>query len=272
MLSRLASLIDRRVVVALLLLLLLCSGLVLWGHVRPNSAHKTQDKILLMSSIPLQWGDVGIGEIAKGDVQPDALFVALSKNNAVTIIDDFQKLGGSPKAVLLLVQPRALAPVEFVQLDSWIRNGGSALIFADPAMDWPSALPLGDPRRLLFTSLLTPMFRHWGLELALPVSDVAGGTAVSIGEFPVMPKSSGIWLRARTKPSASCAIRDDQLAAFCKVGRGRALLIADADLLHEDAWTDTILSAGTMAWLQAMIDALRKRTAFPSALWEGAKK
>jgi hypothetical protein len=272
MLSRLASLIDRRVAVALLLLLLLCGGLIAWGQVRPETSQKTSGKILLMSSIPLQWGEVGVSDIAKGDVQPDALFVALSKNNAVTMIDDFQKLSGSSQAVLLLVQPRALAPVEFVQLDRWIRGGGSALIFADPAMDWPSALPLGDPRRPLFTSLLTPMFRHWGLELALPLSDVARGTAVNIGEFPVMPKSSGIWLRSRTKPSANCAIRDDQLAAFCKVGRGRALLIADADLLHEDAWTDTVLSRGTMAWLQTMIDALRKRAAFPFALWEGAKK
>jgi hypothetical protein len=265
MLSRLKG---RRLLVAAILLVALLLGLFLWGQAKPAEQPKTDNRIMLMSSIPMQWGEVGIGEIAKGESEPAALFVKLSESNTVTVIDDFQKLGGPQSAVLLLVQPRALAPRELVELDSWIRAGGSALIFADPALDWPSDLPLGDPRRPLFTSLLTPMFGHWGLELALPVSEETEDQATSFGQYPVTPRSAGIWSAAGKEPSAQCRIREDQLVAFCAVGKGRALLIADADMLLEDNWTDSVMTEGTMAWLQAAISAMREQVRFPTRLWE----
>jgi hypothetical protein len=264
----LSRLLDRRILVSASLLLVLLLGLLLWGKAKPAETLEAENRVLLMSTIPLQWGEAGVGEIAKGESRPDALFARLSENNLVTVIDDFQKLGGPQSAVLLLVQPRALAPRELVELDAWIRAGGSALIFADPALDWPSELPLGDPRRPLFTSLLTPMFRHWGVELALPVSEEVEDRDTSFGEYPVAPRSAGVWSLAGDKPSAECKIREDQLVAFCKVGKGRALLVADVDMLHEDSWTDSVMTEGTMAWLQASIGALDDQVPFPTRLWE----
>jgi hypothetical protein len=259
---------DRRLLVAATLLVALLLGLVLWGQAKPAENPKAENPIMLMSSIPMQWGEVGIGEIAKGEAEPAALFVGLSEKNGVTVIDDFQKLGGPQSAVLLLVQPRALAPRELVELDTWFRAGGSALIFADPALDWPSDLPLGDPRRPLFTSLLTPMFQHWGLELALPVLEDAKDESTNFGQYPVAPKSAGIWSATGKKPSAQCKIREDQLVAFCAVGKGRALLVADADMLQEDNWTDNVMTEGTMAWLEAAIGGMRVQLRFPTRLWE----
>jgi hypothetical protein len=260
--------IDRRILVGLGVLALLLGALLFFGGagVRPKAADKP--RLILMSSISLQWGEAGIGDIAKGEAKASPLFAHLSQANRTVLIDDFQQLGQPGSAPLLLVQPRALAPRELVELDSWIRRGGSAVIFADPALDWPSTLPLGDPRRPLFTSLLTPMFKHWGLELALPVSEEAVMEEVIVGEYRLAPKSAGIWLRAKGNAAAVCAISGDELMAYCKVGKGRALLVTDADLLHEERWTDSVMTSGTTAWLDAVIKASGKNESLPATLWE----
>jgi hypothetical protein len=36
--------------------------------------------------------------------------------------------------------------------------------------------------------------------------------------------------------AASCRLELDGLLAFCRIGRGAALLVADADLLHDGTW------------------------------------
>lgn len=260
--------IDRRIWVGACALAMLFAGLLLFGAMRDGRNDTPKPQLLLMSSISLQWGEASIGDIAKGEAKASPLFGHLAKANKLLPIDDFQRLGKPGSSPMLLIQPRALAPRELVELDAWVRGGGSAIIFADPALDWPSDLPLGDQRRPLFTSLLTPMFKHWGLELALPVSESAGEAAVKVGAYPLHLKSPGIWLPSEGDRAASCSIRQDQLLAFCKVGKGRALLIADADLLHPDRWTDNIIASGTTAWLDEIITAMRNTESFPSALWE----
>jgi hypothetical protein len=265
----LSGFFERRVVVALALLAAMLLGLFLFSRFGGASEQEAKPDLLLMSSIPLQWGDADMADIASGQAQPSPLYQKLGELNKIVLLDDFQTLGSPGRAPLLLVQPRALAPRELVQLDNWVREGGSAIIFADPALDWPSDLPLGDQRRPLFTSLLTPMFRHWGLELALPVSDISDDPEAIIGEYRVAPKSAGIWLTAKNdKASAKCVVRTDQVIALCTVGKGRALLVADADLLHEELWTDGIMAQGTMAWLGALIQAMQSRDSLPAGLWE----
>jgi hypothetical protein len=248
---------NRRIAVALLMLAAIAAMVLIFGRSRADQASDNRPQLLLMSSIPLQWGEVGISDIAKGNAEPSPLFDHLSEQNRVVVIDDFQKLGEPGSIPLLLIQPRALAPRELVELDGWIRKGGKVIIFADPALDWPSDLPLGDQRRPLFTSLLTPMFRHWGLELALPVGEDNGDADVMAGEYRLSPKSAGIWLKADGKPSARCEVSDDQFLATCNVGKGIAVLIADADLLHEDRWTSGLVQPGTTDWLDTKIATLR---------------
>lgn len=258
--------IDRRLAFGLAGLAILIAGLLFFGAVGRSDAAKP--RLMLMSSIPLQWGDANFGDVARGEARPSSLFARLSANNEISMIDDFQQLGKPGAVPLLLVQPRALAPRELVELDGWIRKGGTAIIFADPALDWPSDLPLGDQRRPLFTSLLTPMFRHWGLELALPVSAKAAPDEVAVGNYRVSPESAGIWMVSRGKPAAQCRISADQFVALCKVGGGRALLVADADLLYDDRWTGSVMASGTADWLDALIVASRQAESLPESLWQ----
>jgi hypothetical protein len=267
--NMLSGRLKPRLVVGTLLLFLLIAGLLLAGTLTHDDKGEVKPKLLVMSSIPLRWGDANMADIASGVAQPSPLFLELSEENQPVMIDDFQALGGASSVPLLLVQPRALAPRELVQLDGWIRRGGKAIIFSDPALDWPSELPLGDQRRPLFTSLLTPMFRHWGLELALPVSDNMDKPDTHIGPYRIAPQSAGIWLRDNDKAAAAnCAIRKDALIALCNVGTGQALLVADADLLQRPRWTDGLLNEGTMGWLGAVIATFRRKESLSGNLWE----
>jgi hypothetical protein len=271
MLNRLSGRIDRRLAIGLAGVALLLGTLLFLSRFG-DGAVAEKPSLTVMSSIPLQWGEANMTDIANGKAQPSPLFAHLSKRNRVMLVDDFQKLGAPGAAPLLLIQPRALAPRELVELDAWIRKGGSAIIFADPALDWPSDLPLGDQRRPLFTSLLTPMFRHWGLELALPVSEEPQADEVIVGEYRLSPNSAGIWMASKGKPSARCTISADEMIANCQVGKGRALLVADADLLYYARWTDGIMTPGTVGWLDAVLVATRRAESLPDSLWAAKGK
>ena len=131
-------------------------------------------KIALLSSIPLQWGEGDLKSVVEGDGKPDPLFERLSEMRDVVAVDNFEQVQASGTKVALLIQPKAFSPEELVRLDSWVRAGGRLVFFADPALDWPTSLPLGDAQRPLFTSLHSPLFAHWGLELVLPVDEVPG--------------------------------------------------------------------------------------------------
>jgi hypothetical protein len=240
---------QRRMVAGGAILLLILGALFLWGRNTPAE----KPVLMLMSSIALQWGDAGVADIAKGEAAPSALFEHLTETRKVELLDDFQKLGKPGVTPLLLIQPRAFAPRELVELDSWIREGGRAIIFADPALDWPSELPLGDRRRPLFTSLLTPLFRHWGLELALPVGESGRNSEILVDGYRIAPKSAGIWQAVKGPKAADCTIEADELIARCVIGKGRAVLIADADLLEKSDWAGGLMDDGAFAWLDHLI-------------------
>lgn len=131
---------------------------------------------------------------------------------------------------LVMAQPRPLAPQENVALDDWVRKGGYLLLFADPLLSEDSAFPLGDPRRPQGTVLLSPILRHWGLELRFDdIRETPGeqqrevlGNLVPVnlaGHFAVLP-------------GASCSLSGGGLAAVCRVGKGRVLAFADAAVLE----------------------------------------
>jgi hypothetical protein len=261
---------DRRVLAGVAVLAAIFGSLLYSGMTKDADDESRRPALMVMSSIPLQWGEATMAQVAKGEAQPSPLFEALAVNNRPILIDDFQKLGSPGSTPLLMIQPRALAPRELVQLDDWVRGGGTAIIFADPALDWPSDYPLGDQRRPLFTSLLNPLFRHWGFELALPVADDDNvDAATTAGKYALSSKSPGILVAAKNlKVAARCSIRGDEFIANCTVGKGRALIIADVDMLHEAQWSGGVLRSDTVYWLQSMITASRKKTPFPENLWE----
>jgi len=185
---------------------------------------------MLMTALPLIWGEGGAFDPAS---RPQQSYKKLQKEFRVRPLDVLDEAGLASGRLLLLAQPRALAPAELVALDEWVRGGGRALILTDPVLVWPSALPIGDVRRPPPIGLLGPLLAHWGLALDPPAE--AGPEPALIetanGRRRIVMGAPG---RLR-KQSGACRIARLYLAS-CAIGRGRAILLADADLLHDETW------------------------------------
>src|SRR5438045_1348626 len=100
--------------------------------------------------------------------------------------------------------------------------GGRVLLLADPMLEWPSKLPLGDPLRPAPMFADTGLLAHWGLRLDAP--EARGLKAESLGGFTVMTASPGALF-------GGCRISASRLVAHCRIGKGEATIVADADLL-----------------------------------------
>jgi|GEM_PF-224933 len=190
----------------------------------PPSADKPE--LVLMTSLPIIWGENG----AFGpDSRPSITYQLLADHFAIRPIDAAtpQTLGRS--RLMLLAQPRALAPEELVAIDAWVRGGGKALILTDPQLVWPSRLPLGDPRRPPPVGLLAPLLNHWGIGMERQPSRHEGPLDAP-GRLALLHPGK----LTRTPPS--CTQRGWFLAR-CPIGAGEVIVIPDADLLHDSTWT-----------------------------------
>lgn len=212
--------------------------LLLPGSLRPyESLLMAQDarppdparpELMLMTALPIIWGEGGAFDPASRPALAYRMLDEEFRIRPLDILDD-KELGG--RRLLLLAQPRLLAPQELVALDDWIRGGGRALILADPTLFWPSELPLGDSRRPPPTSWLGPLLGHWGLRLDAPtapelvVRDLPDGRRLALA-------APGSFVRER----GECVIAPDRLIARCALGRGTAFVVADADLLRDAVW------------------------------------
>ena len=203
-------------------------------HFEPaNEPGSGPDQTGLVSALPLFWAE---------GVAPGNAMTGGGESGRATLVD---QLGLrpidhiEPKSLrgldaLVLAQPRLLQPAELVALDGWVRQGGRAVIFADPLLVWPSELPLGDPRRAPLTSLLDPLLSHWGLILA-PAAQGATGVdrrMLSTGHMLMMAGASRFLPRGKT----TCALEENGLMALCRIGKGQVRLVADADLLDDRLW------------------------------------
>jgi len=128
--------------------------------------------------------------------------------------------------ILLMAHPLAQPAEDLVALDQWVRGGGRVLVLADPRLEWPSSRPIGDPLRPPPMFMDTGLLAHWGLRLDAP--DQPGPKTLQLGGYDVGTASPG-------ELSGNCPISKDRLVAHCRIGRGRATIIADADLLNADA-------------------------------------
>lgn len=218
---------------ALLAGLLLPARLWLWP-LDAQAAVEPRPRLAVMTSLPL--GTLrgrDIPEVLSGQSGPDPVAAGLSRHFRLEFIDFLSApplIAGEGR--LLLAHPRALQPAELVVLDHWVREGGKALILADPALAWHSSLPLGDPRRPPVTSLLDPLLTHWGLTLE-PAEDSRTiiRRRISEGRLLATVGESRFGLLTR-----DCVLEAGALLARCHVGRGEALLVADADLLNPALW------------------------------------
>lgn len=181
--------------------------------------------LLLMTSLPIVWGEGGAFDPASS---PAAAYRLLEREFDVRPIDAIEPDTLRGRRLMLLAQPRLLAPEELATLDAWVRGGGRILILADERLAWPSDLPPGDARRPPAASLLHPLFGHWGLTLHPGTAGVrterAGPRRLRL-DGPGQFASSG----------AGCRVAVSWFAR-CRIGAGEAIVIADADFLHDRLW------------------------------------
>jgi len=184
---------------------------------RPPAERPT---LLLLTSLPLVFGEnfsVDGGSRVMSALETRYRVVPIS------VTDDADLAKGR---LLLMAHPLAQPAEDLVALDAWVRRGGRVLLLADPALDWPSQRPLGDPLRPppMFTD--TGLLGHWGLRLHLP--DARGPQQRQLGGQRILTVSPG-------HLEGKCAISADELVAACRVGQGHVSIIADADFLNVEA-------------------------------------
>jgi ABC-type uncharacterized transport system len=218
----------------------------------------------LMTTLPLQWSEGGIEADLAKDAKAHPAYARLQQQYDVRPIDNFDTLDKDRVDVLVLAQPRALSPAELVKLDGWVRAGGRLVVFADPALQWGSLYPLGDKRRPLFTTMLSPLFAHWGLELVLPMTGQEAITLLEIDGLTLRTQTPGEWIEKAGESTGSCQILEHRIVADCKIGQGRALLVSDADLLDTVYWEGQGVRIVTgsdefpnLQWVEKIILAIR---------------
>jgi hypothetical protein len=173
--------------------------------------------LLLLTSLPLVFGEEfsleGAGSPALKSLETRYKVVPIS----VTDPKDLAK-----GRLLLMAHPLAQPAEDLVALDQWVRAGGGVLLLADPRLEWPSKRPLGDLLRPPPMFMDTGLLAHWGLRL--DATDRPGTRPGKLGGYDVTTVSPG-------SLSGGCEIGDGGLVAHCRIGKGRATVVADADLL-----------------------------------------
>ena len=173
--------------------------------------------LLLLTSLPLVFGE----DFSLQDTGSPALSALESRYRVVPIsVADPAELAKG--RLLLMAHPLAQPAEDLVALDAWVRDGGRVLLLADPMLEWPSKRPLGDRLRPAPMFMDTGLLGHWGLKLEAP--DERGRKVQSLGGFEVVTDSPG-------QLSGTCSIGSEGLVAHCRIGTGRATVVADADLL-----------------------------------------
>lgn len=243
--------------------LLLIVALYACSGAKSSDPPSKRPVIGLMTTLPLQWEEGDIDEIigSKGAASP--AYIGLNAVYEMRPIDNLSPQSLKGVSALMLAQSRALSPGELTDLDLWVRKGGKLLLLADPALHWESIYPLGDKRRPLFTTLFSPLFAHWGLELVLPVAegDEKYQNIVIDGQT-IHTVTIGAW-QYLSDNNTECTIAANPVVAKCQIGSGRAVLVADADLLDGELWQGSgvraLLGANDFAnisWIEKQLGAL----------------
>lgn len=193
----------------------------------PAPPAEPRPPVMLMTGLPLVWGEAGPFDPAS---RPAAAYTELQKDFDFRPVDVLDKESLGQGRLLFLAQPQRLAPAELAALDLWIRRGGRALILTDPSLTWPSELPLGDVRRPPPIGLLAPLLGHWRLALDPPAE--AGKVSAKWNGRRLAMDSPG---RLRSL-SPDCSVAEGGWTAICRLGRGTARLVADADLMRDSLW------------------------------------
>jgi hypothetical protein len=221
--------------VALLAGALVVSAAVAWKSSGSRAVPaQERPRLMLFTSLPILWNETpDLAAMLRADAPPHWARRVLEAHYTLVARDTLLAPPLDAR-FLLLAQPRPLAPQENVALDDWVRAGGRLLLFADPMLTADSTYTLGDRRRPQDIVLLSPILARWGLELRFDEDQPAGehdaarenaGAALPVnlpGQFAPRPGGH----------DARCAIVREGLVARCRIGRGRALIVADAALFE----------------------------------------
>lgn len=212
-----------------------------------------------MTSLPIIWGESGSLEaILSGAAQPSPIYTYWQNHYEVEPVDSLQDLLISDPDIVLLAQPPAMDPADIADLDSWVRQGGDVIILADPLLVWPSELPIGDVRRPLSSSLIGPLLNHWGLELT--VADDQSFQPLDVEwdgiHFTVLAVGAFALVGDRATENVQCRINAIGLIAQCQVGKGRAILVSDADFINASLWDEEDREADQLASATLFMDTI----------------
>jgi hypothetical protein len=186
----------------------------------PSRPQNQRPTLLLLTSLPLVFGEDL--SLRQNGSPPLSALETRYRVEPISVTDPTELAKGG---LLLMAHPLAQPGEDLVALDKWVRSGGRVLLLADPMLEWPSERAPGDPLRPppMFTD--TGLLAHWGLRLDAP--DDRGPRNRRLGGYDVTTVSPG-------ELFGSCRIAPDRLVAQCRIGKGRATVVADADLLDAD--------------------------------------
>ena len=193
-----------------------------------------QPQLGLMSTLPIYWNEaVEFSDLLNEGAGTNWVRSALERDYAIEPLDVLTPDTLAPLERLILAQPRSLSPEENVALDDWVRGGGQVILFADPMLTRHSEYRLGDPRRPHDVALLSPILARWGLELQFDARQAEGERTVEAFGISVPVQSAGQFV-ASDGGAAQCSLSQNGVMAQCRIGKGSALLLADAALLDEE--------------------------------------
>ena len=187
-------------------------------------------ELALMGTVPIYWGEAdGFEELIHGSGQSHWARAQLERHFQLRPLDFLSAEALANHSWLMLAQPRALSAQENVALDAWVRDGGKLLLFVDPMMTGHSHFAIGDRRRPMDVTLLTPILRHWGLELQF--DEEQGEQFQLLEHFDV---SLPVSLPGQFVPHDDrfeCVVSGEGILAHCVFGEGEVLALADAAML-----------------------------------------
>ena len=199
------------------IVLLALAALLVWrGPAQLLEPVADRPTVAVITALPLFWDEKG--QAGRADA---AIVTVLRTRFTIQPIDDPAQLDQSRARLLLLAQPRAMAPEALVAVDRWVRGGGKALVLADPLLLWPSDLPMGDRRRAPSVSLLEPLLHHWGFAFG----------PVETGERRwFLPDDTLVTVSGAQRASEADMVQRK------RIGRGEVVLLGDADLIDDRLW------------------------------------
>lgn len=219
-----------------------------WAHARSTSSAAARAGAPI--PVAVLSGPRLFGPGSGHGIQPFAvhpLWRVLSRSFQLRAIDSPDLASLRAVGRLLVIQPYGLTPEALVFLDGWVRAGGQLVMFADPAMRWNDDAAAG--HALPGNVAVRPILTHWNLVLhdARPVPnghDPVERRLLSTGRMVQLAQPG--YLDAT---SPDCVVAERGLIARCRIGRGQATVVADADMLHASLWTtDQENPANTVKW------------------------